>query len=92
MIIWFMSKNQTNEIKLPHQASLEALKEALGKRKAHKVPTSKLIKMAKFMLKNNHFQFTDKVYLQILETAIGTKFAPPHAWIFISKVSIFCMV
>ena len=71
---------------IPHQAGLEALREALDKRKTHKVPTSKLIKMAEFVLKNNYFQFSDKVYQQISGTAIGTKFAPPYACIFMDQV------
>ena len=71
---------------IPHQAGLEALREALDKRKTHKVLTSKLIKMAEFVLKNNCFQFLDKVYQQISATAIGTKFAPPYACIFMDQV------
>ena len=71
---------------IPHQAGLEALREALEKRKTHKAPTSKLIKMAEFVLKNNYFQFSDKVYQQISGTAIGTKFAPPYACIFMDQV------
>ena len=71
---------------IPHQAGLEALREALDKRKTHKVPTSKLIKMAEFVLKNNYFQFSDKVHRQISGTAIGTKFAPPYSCIFMDQV------
>ena len=41
---------------IPHQTGLEALREALDKRKTHKVPMSKLVKMAEFVLKNNYFQ------------------------------------
>ena len=73
---------------VPHQAGLEAFREALDKRKTHKVPTSKLIKMAEFVLKNNYFQFSDKVYQQISGTAIGTKFAPSYACIFMHQVEI----
>ena len=58
-------KQQTNNKSIPHQACLEALKETLNKRKTHKVPTGKLVKMAEFVLKNNYFQFSDKVYQQI---------------------------
>ena len=36
-------------------AGLEAARGALDKRKAHKVPTGKLVKMAEFALENNHF-------------------------------------
>ena len=53
----------------------------------HKVPTGKLIGMAEFVLRNNYFQFLDKVY-QISRTAIGTKFAPPYACIFMDQVEI----
>ena len=42
--------------------------------------------MAKFVLKNNYFEFNGKVKQQISGTAIGTKFAPPYACIFMNKV------
>ena len=42
--------------------------------------------MAGFVLKKNYFQFSDKVYQQISGTAIGTKFAPPYACIFMDQV------
>ena len=69
-----------------HQNGLEALRQALNKRKTHQVTTSKLIKMAEFVLKNNYFQFSDKAYQQISGRAIGTKFAPPCACIFMDQV------
>ena len=72
---------------IPHQAGLEALREALDKKQTHKVPTGKLIGMAEFVLRNNYFQFLDKVY-QISRTAIGSKFAPPYACIFMDQVEI----
>ena len=71
---------------IPHRAGLEALREALDKRKAHKVPTSKLVKMAEFILKNDYFQFWYKVYQQNSGTAIGSKFAPPYTCIFMDQV------
>ena len=42
-------------LSIPYQAGLEALREALDKRKTHKVSTSKLVKIAEFVLKNNFF-------------------------------------
>ena len=42
--------------------------------------------MAEFVLKNNYFQFLDKVYQQISGTAIGAKFAPPYACVFMDQV------
>ena len=41
--------------------------------------------MAKFVLKNNFFEFDSKIKRQISGTAIGTKFAPPYACIFMDK-------
>ena len=44
-----------------------------------------LVKLAEFVLKNNLFEFNDKVKQQISGTAIGTKFAPPYACIYMDK-------
>ena len=71
---------------IPHQAGLEARRETLDKRKIYKVPTGKLVKMAEFVLKNNYFRFLDKVYQQISGTAIGPKFTPPYAYIYMDQV------
>ena len=37
--------------------------------------------MAEYLLKNNYFQFSDKVYQQISATTIGTKFATSYVYI-----------
>ena len=71
---------------IPHEAGLEALEKALNNRTDKKVSTGDLVKMAKFVLKNNYFEFNGKVKQQILGTAIGTKFAPPYACIFMDEV------
>ena len=42
--------------------------------------------MAAFVLKNNLFEFDSKFYKQISGTAIGTKFAPPYACIFMDHI------
>ena len=42
--------------------------------------------MASFVLKNNIFEFNGKVKQQISGTAIGTKFAPAYACIFMDKI------
>ena len=41
-----------------------------------------LIDLARFILENNFFEFEDKIYRQKLGTAIGTKFAPSFANLF----------
>ena len=71
---------------IPHQTGLEALKEALDNRKTRKVPTGKLVKMAEFVLRNNYFQFSDKMYQQVSGTAISTTFTPPFARIFMDQM------
>ena len=71
---------------VPHQAGLNALKNALEKRDLKKIPTEDLVKMAEFVLKNNLFEFNSKVYQQKSGTAIGTKFAPPYACIYMDEV------
>ena len=42
--------------------------------------------MAEFILKNNYFEFNEKVCKQIPGTAVGTKFAPPYASIFMNEM------
>ena len=64
---------------IPHQAGLEALKKALDERENMFISTYNIVKMAKFVLKNNYFQFNSKVKQQISGTAIGIKFAPTYA-------------
>ena len=71
---------------IPHSAGLNSLKRALEKRVNKQIPTSDLVKMAEFVLTNNYFEFSEKVYQQISGTAIGTKFAPPYACIYMDEV------
>ena len=54
----------------------------MGSRADKQVITDTLIELAKLVLKNNIFEFSDKTYKQIRRTAIGTKFAPPYAVLF----------
>ena len=71
---------------IPHEAGLKALREVLDKREQHTIPTSELIRMADFVLKNNYFEFNGQIKQQISGTAIGTKFAPRYACFFIDKI------
>ena len=71
---------------IPHESGLNALREALEQRSGKEIPTKNLIKMAEFILKNNFLEFDSKVFQQITGTAIGTKFAPPYACIFMDKL------
>jgi len=71
---------------IPHHEGLSSLREALDKRVDKKIPTDTLMEMSEFVLKNNFFEFDQKVYQQISGTAIGTKFAPPYACIFLDQL------
>ena len=66
----------------------EALEKALNNCTNKKVSTEDLVKVAKFVLKNNYFEFNGKAKQQISGTVIGTKFAPPYACIFMDDVEI----
>ena len=71
---------------IPHEAGLQALKEVLECTKDKKISTNDLVKMAAFVLKNNYFEFNGEVKHQISGTAIGTKFAPTYASIFMDEI------
>ena len=71
---------------IPHKADLEALRRRLNKRETFEIPTKDIVQMAEFVLKNNFFEFNGEVKRQKSGTAIGTKFAPPYACIFMDEV------
>ena len=71
---------------IPHQDGLNALRTALNTRERIGIPTEDLVSMAKFVLENNYFEFNSEVYHQLSGTAIGTKFAPPYACIFMDHL------
>ena len=73
---------------IPHDVGVKALYEKLEERSDKKVPSGDLVHMAEFVLKNNFFEFGSKVKQQVSGTAIGTKFAPPYACIFMDKVEV----
>ena len=71
---------------IPHQAGLQAFKDALKKKDLKKIPKEDLVKMVEFVLNNSIFDFNTKVSRQKSGTAIGTKFAPPSACIYVDQV------
>ena len=62
------------------------MKDALDNRENKPVSTEDLIKMARLVLQNNNFEFNEIVKQEIAGTAIGTKFAPKYACIFMDKL------
>ena len=71
---------------IPHDLGLKSLREVLEKRKLKPVSTDDLVRMAEFLLQNNCFEFNGEIEDQISGTAVGTKFAPPYACIFMDQV------
>ena len=71
---------------ISHNAGLKAPKDSLDCRQNKKIPTGMLVKIAEFVLTNNYFEFGQRVFHQISGTAIGTKFTPPYACIFMDKL------
>ena len=71
---------------IPHDEGLAFLKDFLDSRVDKQVTTDTLIELAELVLKNNIFEFSDKIYKQIRGTAIGTKFAPPYAILFMAAL------
>ena len=69
---------------IPHDEGLQIMKKYLDKREDQSVTSENLYKLAEIVLKHNYFEFGQDVYQQILGTAIGTKFAPPYANIFMA--------
>ena len=68
---------------IPHDEGLRAIEKALDKREEKVVSTQSLVDLAEVTLKNNYFEFNGKTYKQKQGTAIGTKFAPPYAILFL---------
>ena len=71
---------------IPHDEGLKVLWNQHDKFIDKTVPAEDIIKPTEFVLENNLFEFNSKFYKQISGTAIGTKFAPPYACIFIDYI------
>ena len=69
----------------PHEEGLASLKNFLDA-STEEVTTETLLELAEIVLKNNIFQFNEKTLKQLRATAIGTKFAPPCAIIFMTDL------
>ena len=70
---------------ITHNEGISDLKQKLEEQPSTKIPVNDLVELAEFPLKCNLFEFNDKVKQQFSGTAIGTKFAPPYASIYMDK-------
>ena len=71
---------------IPHNAGLKTVSNMLDAREHKTVSTVDIVKMARFVLGNNYFEFNGHVKKKISGTAIGTKFPPPYACIFMDDI------
>ena len=71
---------------IPHKPGLETLRRRLSERETSEIPSEDIIQMAEFVLENTFFEFNGEFKRQKTGTAIGTKFAPPYACIFMDEV------
>ena len=70
---------------IQHDEGLEVLRKQFNTFDNKSNPIEDLVKMAEFVLKNNYFEFNSSSK-QISGTAIGTKFAPQYACIFMDSI------
>ena len=69
---------------IPHKEGIEIMAEHLETREDKTVSTKSLCDLASIVLKENYFELSSKIYHQKLGTAIGTKFTPPYANLFMA--------
>ena len=65
---------------------MTSLRRFLELRDNKQISRGTLIEPAEIVLKNNIFEFDEKTFRQVRGTAIGTKFAPPYAILFIADL------
>ena len=69
---------------IPHEEGVETMTGYSETRDDKTASAKSLCDLASIVLKENYFELSDKFYHQKLGTAIGTKFAPPYANLFMA--------
>ena len=69
---------------IPHEEVLRLWKNFLNQREVKDISTRTLCYLATIILNNNFSEIGEEVYHQLLETSIGTKFAPTYANLFMA--------
>ena len=69
---------------IPHDPDVEIKRRVLDKHEDQSLSSESLCKLANIVLKHNYFELGKDIYHQILGAAIGTKFAPHYANIFMA--------
>ena len=64
---------------IPHDEGIRSIQDLLNSNRQNQLPTNaNLIRLLEMVLKMNNFTFTNKNYLQINGTVIGTRVAPTY--------------
>ena len=71
---------------IPHSEGLNSLRRFLELRENKQISSDTLIELAETVLKSNFFEFDQKTFKQVRGTAVGTKFAPPYAILFMADL------
>ena len=71
---------------IPHGQRLEAIRQSLDTRRNPDISIDSSVWLGKLVLENNVFEFDGKVYRQKLGTAIGSKFNPAYANLFMASL------
>ena len=69
---------------IDHQSGLTAVRKAFENNPDPTRPDQHILELLELSLKNNDFQFNNETFLQIKGTAMGKKFAPSYANIFMA--------
>ena len=71
---------------ISHEKGMASFRKFLNTKTEKKVTTETLVELSEIVLKNNIFQFNKKTLKVLRGLAIGTKFAPPYAIIFMADL------
>ena len=69
---------------IDHQSGLTAVRKAFENNPDPSRPDQHILELLELSLKNNDFQFNNETFLQVKGTAMGKKFAPSYANIFMA--------
>ena len=70
---------------IPKNEGIEATKEALNQRTNPEISTEFITRLLELILKHNIFEFNQKLYKQLIGSAMGSRPIPPYADIFMSR-------
>ena len=77
-------------LNIPHGEGLASLRRFLETRDNKQISSDTLTELAEVVLKNNIFEFDEKTFKQKRGAAIGTKFSPPYAILFMADFEQKC--